>query len=448
MTTPTTSPNPTPNTSTNTGLGPTFRTAVLLAFVAGCVGFLGYLYAQAGGLLPFAERATHYRVSFDVAQVGNAVEFADVLEAGVRVGKVDALQRVGSQTVRVVLTLDPMAAPLHEGAVVEIIERSLLGQPAVKLTDGTGPEFPDGSVLPPSAVRPAVTLRDVLASFDAPSRASLSGVIRSLGASTDDRRPEVALLAGGLSAIGDQGDVALATLAAQSEDLSRVSRELRQVFDALDVGQGRIADLVTSANRLSQATAGQRPAIEQTLRKLPGVLDSATAASSDISRMALALAPVAADLRRAAPELNRALDRMPDTTADVRGLLPHLQDVLDEAPDTLNGVPEFGQEARDMFPTGVDLLREFNPMARYIKPYGPEISAFFANFGSSLNRYGDEGGSYLYVRPVVGAASPRPSPIDPPAVLQGRNPYPKAGSLRDPQPFSGQYPRLEHDPPG
>ncbi|HEY9416228.1 MAG TPA: MlaD family protein [Pseudonocardia sp.] len=433
--------------STTTPLGPTFRTAAVLAFMAACVGFLGYLYAQAGGRLPFSERATHYRISFDVAQVGNAVEFAEVLEAGVSVGRVAALQRVSPQTVRVVLTLDPMAAPLHEGAVLQIIERSLLGQPAVKLIDGTGPRVPDGSVLPASAVRPAVALRDVLASLDAPSRASLGGVIRSLGVSTDDRRPEVAQLAGGLSAIGDRGDVALASIAAQSQDLSEVSRELRQVFDALDVGQGRIADLVTSANRLSQATAGQRPAIEQTLRKLPGVLDSATTASADISRISGALAPVAADLHRAAPDLDRALDRMPDTTAHVRGLLPHLQDVLDDAPDTLKAVPDFGQEARDMFPTGVDLLREFNPMARYIKPYGPDISAFFANFGSSINRYGDDGGSYLYVRPVVGAASLRPSPIVPPAVLQGRNPYPKAGSLRSPRPFSGQYPKLKQDPP-
>jgi phospholipid/cholesterol/gamma-HCH transport system substrate-binding protein len=433
--------------STTTGFGPTFRTAVLLAFVAGCVGFLGYLYGQAGGRLPLSERATHYRVSFDAAHVGNVVEFADVVEAGVSVGKVDALQRADTQTVRIVLTLDPVAAPLHQGAVVEVIERSLLGQPVVKLTDGTGPEFPDGSVLPPSAVRPPVTLRDVLASFDAPSRASLSGVIRSLGVSTDDRRPDVALLAGGLSAVGDQGDVALAALAAQSQDLSQVSRELRQVFDALDVGQGRIADLVTSANRLSQATAGQRPAIEQTMRKLPGVLDSATTASTDISRISLALAPVAADLRRAAPDLNSALDRMPDTTADVRGLLPHLQGVLHDAPDTLNAVPEFGKQARSLFPDGVDLLREFNPMARYIKPYGREISALFTNFGSSLNRYGDDGGSYLYVRPSVGAGSVRPSPIVLPDLIQGRNPLPKAGSLRDPQPFSGQYPKVKQDPP-
>lgn len=424
---------------------PVFRTVVLVAFAIGCLGFGGLMYGEAGGRLPLSERNTQYRVSFDTLALGNLVPFADVIEAGVTVGKVDTLNRVGSQTVRVVLTLDEMAAPLHEGAVVEIIERSLVGQPAVKVTDGTGPEFPDGTVLPAAAVRPPVTLREVLASLDAPSRDALGGVVRSLGAATDDRRPEVAQLAGGLAAFGDRGDLALAALAAQSADLADVARELRQVFDALDTGQGQIADLVTSANKLTRATAGQRPAIEETLRKLPGVLDSATAASTDISRMAVALGPVAADLRQAGPDLNEALNQMPATTAEFRPALPHLQNALDSAPDTLTRVPDFGKQARDVFPVAVDLMREFNPMARYLKPYGPEISQFFANFGAALNHYGEDGGAYLYVRPEVGPASARGVPVKLPQAVYPKNPFTAPGGLANPRPFTGAYPKVRRD---
>jgi phospholipid/cholesterol/gamma-HCH transport system substrate-binding protein len=431
--------------SANAITGPVVRTTVLVAFAAACLGFLSYLYAQAGGTLPFSEHNTQYRVSFESQDLGNLVPFADVVEAGVRVGKVDSLQRVRSQSVRIVLTLDTMAAPLHEGAVVEIIERSLIGQPAVKLTDGTGPAYPNGTVLPAASVRPPVTVREVLSSMDAPSRNALGGVIRSLGSATDDRRPQIAQLAGGLAAFGNQGDTALAALAAQSADLVSISRQLRQIFDALDTGQGQIADLVTSANKLTRATAGQRPALEDTLRTLPGVMDSATTASGDISRMATALGPAAADLRQAAPNLNDALNRIPDTTRAVRATLPPLHTALHDAPPTLTRVPKFADKTRDLFPLAVDTMRQFNPMARYIKPRGPEIAQFFANFGAALNHYGEDGGAYLYVRPMASAISVRPNPIVLPQPIQARNPYPQPGGLADLRPFTGRYPRIEPD---
>lgn len=426
-------------------VGPKFRAAAILAFAAGCVGFFTYLYAQGGAKLPLSERHSQYKVSFDVQNVGNLVQFGDVIQAGVRVGKADSLDRVGPQTVRVVLTLDDMVVPLHEGVVVEIIERSLLGQPAVKITDGTGLAFPDGAVLPASSVRPPVTVRNVLASFDQPSRAALSGVLQSLGAATDDRQPEVRQLAAGLANFGNQGDVALAAVAAQSADLANVARQLKQVFDALDVGQGQIADLVTSADKLTRATAEQRPALEDTLRKLPSVMDTATAASADISRMATALTPVAADLRQAAPDLDAALVAMPDATGDVRRMLPDLDNALDSAPATLRNIPDFGGKARDTFPVAVDMLREFNPMARYIKPHAPEIAMFFATFGASINRYGEDGGSYLYVRPLVNAGGVRPTPIKTPGIVEGNNPIVERHGYRDPKPFTGPYPRVERD---
>jgi phospholipid/cholesterol/gamma-HCH transport system substrate-binding protein len=175
------------------------------------------------------------------------------------------------------------------------------------------------------------------------------------------------------------------------------------------------------------------------------VLDSATTASADISRVAGALDPVAADLRQAAPELNEALNQMPATTAGLRPALPRLQDALDSAPDTLTRVPDFGEQARGVFPTAVDALRELNPMARYLKPYGPELAQLLPNFGAAINHYGEDGGSYLYVRPSVTPYTVRSNPVKLPQFLQGKNPYTAPGGLVDPRPFTGTYPRVQRD---
>lgn len=425
--------------------GPTGRTAALLGFVFACVVFAGYLYVQAGGRLPIVGSFGQYQVSFDVPDVGNLVTFADVQQAGVPVGKVAALNRVGSDAVRIVLALDPVATPIHQGATVQIGEKSLAGQPEVELVDGIGPAYQDGSVLPASAVKPAVTLRDVLASLDQPTRQALRGVVRSFDEGVDGRAHDVSGIAAGLADIGNNGDTALDALAAQSDDLEQISQQLSQIFDALDTGQGQIMQLVSSGNRLSRATAGQRPALEASLRKLPGLLDNTTAASADISRLAQAFAPVAADLRQAAPDLNDALGKLPPTSSDLRHLLPTLNTVLDDAPDTLNRVPNFGKDARDVFPAGVSVLRDLNPTLRYLKPYGLDIATFFTNFGDAIHHYADDGGSSLYVRPIVSPGAIKMNPVKLPRVLLDKNPFPAPGGMRDLKPFSGAYPRLERD---
>jgi phospholipid/cholesterol/gamma-HCH transport system substrate-binding protein len=418
----------------------------LIAFAAACLTFAGYLYTQAGGTLPGLNRAKDYRVSFEVDQVANLVNFSDVQIAGVPVGKVETLDHVSPDRIRIMMVLDAAATPLHQGVIAQISEKSLAGQPVVVLVDGTGPALADRAVLPDSAVKAAVQLRDVLASLDKPTRDALGGVVRSLSQATDGRQGDISALSAGLARIGGNGRTALDAIAAQSQDLEQISQQLNQIFDALDTGQGQIAQLVASSDRLTAATAAQRPALEASMRTLPGLLDSATTASDGISRVSHSLSPVAADLRKAAPDLNDALSQLPEVSSDLRGLLPSLHSVLDDAPDTLNKVPDFGKQARDFFPPAAGVLRDLNPALRYLKPYGLDMSQFFVNFGSAFHHYTDDGVGYIWLRPIFTAETVRPDPLKLPRSLFPTNPYPAPGGLKDLKPFTGTYPRVERDP--
>lgn len=423
----------------------TYRTVTVLSFILACLAWTGYLYAQAGGKIPGVNTGRGYTISFDTDNLQNLVPYSDAEEAGVPVGKVATLTRISPDTIRVVLTLDDTVGPLHEGATVQISEKSLAGQPYVKVTDGTGPPIAPDTVLPASMVKPSVTLRDVLASLDKPTRQALGGVIRSLGQSTAGREHDISNLMAGFSDVGHNGGTALDAVAAQSADLEQVSQQLQQIFEALDVGSGQIAQLVSSADRLTVATAGQRPALEASLRTLPGALDSATVASAHISQLSHALGPVAEDLRRAAPDLNDALDELPDASLELRSLLPPLHAVLGRAPATLDEVPDFDDSARAFFPPAVNVLRDLDPALRYLKPYGLDIAQFFTHFGAVFHHYGDDGLSYVYVRPVVNPEAVRPDPVKLPNSLYPSNPYPGPGGLRDLRPFTGTYPRVERD---
>lgn len=427
--------------------GASARLFTVIAFVIASLVFFGYLWAQAGGYVPGLSTNRAYAVTFQTDNVGNAVPFTDVQVAGVPVGKVDDITAAGNHVV-LHMSLDPVAAPLHQGVRVQISEKSLAGQPFVRVVDGTGPAIPDGAALPASAVIPPVTMRDVLASFDPATLNSLGGTVRGLGAGTDGRTQDISAVMAGLSSLGSNGNTALDAIAAQSADLQSLSGELTQVFDALDTGDGQIADLVSSANRLTSATAGQKANLEVTMRKLPAAMKGVSSTAAQFNRIEEPLTPIAANLRRAAPDLNAALLQLPGTAADLRGLLLPLQSVLDQAPTTLDKVPAFSDTVQSLIPPATSLLQDANPALRYLKPYGLDISQIFTNFGASFHHYDSDGASYVYLRPMVTPLTVRPNPVKLPTggpLMTQNNAYPAPGGLADLRPFTGSYPRVERD---
>ncbi|MEJ2861563.1 MlaD family protein [Actinomycetospora flava] len=420
------------------------RLAVVVAFTLAVVLVLAWMWSFTGVKVPFFTSDRAYAVSADVDTVRNLVPFADVQIAGVRVGVVERITEAPGGR-RLELRFDEEAVPLHEGASIRVSEKSLAGQYYVDVVDGTGPPLDSGTVLPPSGVRPSVDLRDVLQGLDEPTRASLGSMLRATGEGTAGRSEDIGRLVTGLTRLGDHGGDALDALAAQSQDLTRLSNELGTVFATVDTDRGRIAQVVRDANRVTAATAGQREALEASVRRLPGLLASTRTASGELSRLSGSLAPVAADLNRAAPDLGAALLELPATTRDLRGLLPSLDGVLDRAPATLDRIPATGADVRAFVGPATEMLRDLNPALRYLRPYGPEAGQFFANFAAGMDHPTADGQIYIPLQAVENPYALRPNPLQlPTGVIAGENAYPAPGSLDDRGP-QGPFPRVERD---
>lgn len=421
------------------------RTLVLLAFVAACGLVFAWLVGGTGMKRPVLDSG-EYTATIVVDDVDNLVHASQVQVAGVKVGTVRAVDQVDGG-VRIEFTVDEEVAPLHEGVKVRVGERSLVGETYLDVKDGTGRQLASGVALPAEAVQPSVQLRDVLADLDPATRADAGKLLRSLGASTDGTGKDVGALLDGLGDLGKEGHTALDAIAAQSADLEVLARQTTQVLDALDTGQGQLATLVSDANRLTRATAGQRSSIESTMRKAPSVLDSAREATSSLSGLAGSLDPVASDLRASAPYLTTALRELPATTNDLDGMLEPLSGVLDRAPSTLKRVPRTSADISRIAPTATATLADVNPMLSYIEPYGPELAAYFANFNAVLNYRDENGAYYLRLTPLVNTHSPQ-LPISTNGLLGNyTNAYPAPGAGARPGPFKGSYPRLERQAP-
>lgn len=421
----------------------TGRVVALVGFFMVCMAIVVYLVSGTEVRIPLLEEARPYNVSLVMTDVDNLVTAGDVRIAGVQVGEVRSAENVPGG-VRVDFELTPEAAPLHEGVVVRVGEKSLVGESYLEIVDGQGREVPGGATLPPTAGRPSTQLYDVLAGLDPAARDSLGGTIDSVAGGTAGTRDQVAQAVAGLGNLGREGRTALDAIAAQSKDLTELSRQTTTVLAALDTGQGQIADLVTNADRLTRSTAGQRGSVEETMRLLPGTLGSARTATGKLTEVAGALSPVAADLRSAAPGLSAALQELPATSADLRGLVPALDGTLERAPATLVRVPTFGEDVRNAVPAARTVLSDAVPMLAYLKPYGPDVAAWVSNFNSVLQYTDETGHHYARMQPLINEATPE-SPVAGPPLTVSANPIPGAGRGGFPGP-TGDYPRTEAAP--
>ncbi|GAB2962337.1 MlaD family protein [Amycolatopsis acidiphila] len=420
------------------------RLGIVFAFLSGAAAVLVYFFAGTEVRVPGIE-PVGYQVLAKSKDVDNLVPASQVRMAGVQIGEVRKTTTTPDGVVIQFAITNKDVAPLHQGVIVRIGARSLVEDSYLDITDGHGPPLPDSSTLPPDAVQTSTQVDDLLRSLDPQTRDNLGSLLRSLGQGTQGTQQGLDATVTGLGELGRNGHTALDAIAAQSEDLQHLGQQTRTLLNALDTGEGQIATLVTEAQKITAATSGQRQSIEDTMRRLPGVLDSANTASGTLTTMASALAPVSANLKQAAPDLNVALDQLPQTTKDLRGLLTPLSQVLDAAPATLDRVPALGTDVRNLVPGARSLLSDANPMLSYLKPYGPELAAFFANFNAVL-QYTDEAGvHYARLLPHVNEQSVQ-SPLKSSLLGTYYNPLPAPGTGAHPGPYSGTYPRLEPEP--
>lgn len=407
---------------------PAIRTTILAVFAAASLFVLAYFWTGVGGYIPLYTQ-DKYTVEFEVDRVNNLVPQSDIAVAGILVGNVETIttDEAGRATVVANIT-DPEALPLHEGVTGRISAKTLVEETFVTLVDGQGPELATGSVLPAGAIAPAVTLDDVLEDLPESDRLALSSTLQSMGAGSEDAQAGVAGALRGLGFLGREGGTALSALSDQSAALEELSANTARVLQALDTRQGQIAQLVSDADLVTEVTAGSAGDIENVMRALPPVLNSANAAGDDISALAAGLAPVAANLDRAAPTLNTALVQLEPTTEDLRALLPALDETLDKAPPTLDAVPAVTDDLSELFPNADDALAQLNPMVAYLSPYGGDLYQFFTSFGWTVSR-GDANGTMLRVMPVLHAQSFKgnPVPLNDIEQFDDNNPYPAPG---------------------
>jgi len=433
------------------------KLAALLVFLAGCAVIFGYLLVQAGVRLPGTAQQQAYVTLPDGFQL---VPQSDVREAGVKVGRVTGVDyqlTAGGVQSRVGLALDHPYR-IYRNATVQLRTKTLVGENYLELTPGTpavGP-LPKGTTLPLSHAIGSVQLDQVLSTFDPGTRARIQSDLQSLGAGLARRGGDLSLMLGAAGQTGRLADSVLGTLDRQRGQVGAVVRDVSSVLQAFGDQTQAVRTLAVQADAAAGAAASRDTELADALRQLPSTLTQARATVTQLGSFAQRQTPVLADLTDVTKQATPLLTDLGPTAERTRALFAALPQAMQQARPLLSQLVPLSRSLSPAMVALDSLLTQADPALAYLAPFSNELGSFFADNGAALGGT-DASGNFARVFPIVAASTfAGLSPLERKAIetllgagiggksaAEQTNPYPKPGTIGNPQPASGSYQRLK-----
>jgi phospholipid/cholesterol/gamma-HCH transport system substrate-binding protein len=332
--------------------------------------FLAY-NANAG--LPFVPTR---QLKVDLANGANLVPGNEVRSGGFRVGVVSAMEPValpgGEVGAQLTLKLDRKFGAVPADSRVTVRPRSALGLKYVELDRGVSHDtITDGGTLPERQTRIPVELDQVLGMFDAPTRRAAGDNLVGFGDALDGRGADLNETIGRLPELEDRLTSVMANLADPHTDIQGFFSELGDAARVVAPISRTNARLFTTMADTFGAISGDKQALQDTIAKAPGTLETGTrslraqrpflehtaALSSDLNAAAV-------ELRRALPDVNGALVAATPVQRRLTQLDQPLQGALD-ALDRLVRAPATNGSLRGLQAT----IGTVAPQVRFLGPY-------------------------------------------------------------------------------
>jgi ABC-type transporter Mla subunit MlaD len=265
-----------------------------------------------------------------------------VREAGVNVGKVTSIQRLGNAG-EVRMEISNAGLPIHRDATLKIRPRLFLeGNWFVEVQPGSppAPRLHSGATIPITQTAVPVQLDQVLAALNSDTRANLQEFLIEYGralsakptpAENAEQDPEVRGLSGaealnraashGPSALRGTAIVNQALGGTHERDLSTQVASINRITAALDVHSQALAELITNFNTFFESFAAQSSSLRRTVAQLPGTLRTATHSFRELEAAYPAIRSFSEAITPGVEQTPATISAFLPWIAQVRGLL-------------------------------------------------------------------------------------------------------------------------------
>jgi phospholipid/cholesterol/gamma-HCH transport system substrate-binding protein len=245
-------------------------------------------------------------------------------------------------------------------------------------------------------------------------------------------------------------------LAEERASVARLVDSFGVVTAALGEREEAVRTLTRSGKLAAEAVAARDEQLEATIDALPSFLRQARGTADRLGSFSAGATPVMADLRGAMEALVPVMRELRPASAEGRRALASLERFSRAGLPTFRGLPRFADSLSAFVPSYERFLRDLNPLVKYLDPYWREISTWFALAGAAVDNKDNIGHTARVLLPVSRESLPGTLPPDVEERVdkvlgglqtRGSNAFPKPGGAGDPVPGTGEYPRLEADPP-
>lgn len=380
------------------------------------------LLAAGGGWLLFGNP---YTVTVALASATNMVAGGTVQLNGFDVGSIKSIQAQGDQAL-VTVSIDRDYAPLHDGAVITVPWKALLGERIVNITDGpaSNAPIPNRGLVPGTMAKPT-EIDQILNTLDAPTLEHLRSLVNQLddttkgheadvNASVKASGPALQALGGVLDAVGTDGPA-----------IRQLVVRLNQLTGAFAQHQNDVRAIVTQLGRLTGQAAGREDQLRTALRELPPTLRTAQGTLDRVPPVANATIPLLHDLGPATEQLKPFASKLRPLLHDLRPTVRELRPTLAALSELLDHTPGMLDAAHGTFPALSEALDRLASPLDFLRPYTPEAAGWLTNWDSAFANY-DAGGHYARIFVQSGPATLFPNPgLVPPGVRN--DPYPLPG---------------------
>lgn len=378
-----------------------------------------------GVLIAVAGSSGSYTVHGTFEDVRGLIPGGEVKAGGENVGSVESIE-LNEDGLPVVTISVADDYRLNQGAFADIRLASNVGgvNRFVELSQGDGPELPDGAMLGPTQTDQPVDLDEAVSDLDPAAREEIAKVIAAVDRTVSDRGAD---LGRALRHSGHALNETAALLAQVNSD-GRALRTLvaqgRRVVGALASAPTDIGDVADNTAALLEQTAARQKELVRSARALaPGLrgarrtLEAMADGIPDLTDLAVASGPAVREIIPTARQVGPAARAFRPLLAEARGLIA----------ETPGQVREWRRVLRSVKPVVArlnPLLAGVGPLLDYLRVWGPEMVSFFALWGDASANYDAAGNvarlgftpiqTERYTNPIGPSAGPVPGLLDPP----------------------------------
>src|SRR3954451_4979774 len=343
---------------------------------------------------------------------GQLVKDDDVQVGGRRIGSVRKITLTDNNQARVHVEVQEPYAPLREGtkAVIRLTSLSGIANRYIALTPApnSARKLDDGAALPAGSTTDVVDLDQLFNTLNPRARRDLQGVIEGFAAQYQGKSKEAGQSAEYFNPFLSTSRRLVNQL---TEDEGRLTDRIvnsSRAVTAVAERRSHLAGLVGNTNTTAQAIGSENVALSQALALLPTTLRPADSTFVNLRATLDDLDPLVNESKPATKRLAPFLRELRPVVASARPTIKDLRRLVtrpgadNDLLDVTRKLPKLQRVASPTFAHSTQALKKSQPVLEFIRPYIPELTGWFHDFGQGTANY-DANGHFARIQPIFNA---------------------------------------------